>query len=269
MTHEELNKVLENHKHWLNEDCEGWKDMKANLRYANLRCADLRYADLRGADLSGADLSGANLRDADLGCANLRYANLRYANFSGADLSGANLRDADLGCANLRYANLRGADLSGADLSGANLRDADLGCANLRYANLSGADLSDANLRDANLRDAKNIPFIPYSCPDFGVFIGYKKASGYIVELEIPEDAKRLSANTRKCRCDKAKVLRILNYDRTLADVTEVESSYDRKFVYKVGEIVSVNNFDEDRWNECSTGIHFFINFQEAVDYQY
>ena len=144
--------------------------------------------------------------------------------------------------------------------------------ANLRYANscdgnLCGANLCDANLRGANLRYAENVPFIPYACPDFGKFIGYKKASGYIVELEIPEDAKRLSATTRKCRCNKAKVLRILNYGRTVADVTEVRSNYNSDFVYKVGDIVSVDNFDEDRFNECSTGIHFFINFQEAVDY--
>ena len=227
MTQEELNKVLENHKHWLNEDCDRWEEMKADLRYA---------------DLSNANLCGANLCDADLSNANLRGANLR----------GANLCDANLYCANLRDADLRDADLSYA-----NLRDA-----NLRYANLR-----DENLRYADLRYAENVPFIPYACPDFGMFIGYKKASGYIVELEIPEDAKRLSATTRKCRCNKAKVLRILNYDRTVADVTEVRSNYNSAFVYKVGDIVSVDNFDEDRFNECSTGIHFFINFQEAVDY--
>ena len=187
MTEKELNKVLENHKHWFNEDCEGWESMKADLRGANLREADLYEADLRGANLREADLYGANLREADL---------------YGADLYGA-----------------------------------------------------------------KNVPFIPYSCPYFGMFIGYKKASDYIVELEIPEDAKRLSATTRKCRCNKAKVLRILNFDRTVADVTEVKSSYDSEFIYKVGKVVSVDNFDEDRWNECSTGIHFFINFQEAVNY--
>ena len=124
-----------------------------------------------------------------------------------------------------------------------------------------------ADLRNAELRNAKNVPFIPYACPDFGAFIGYKKASDYIVELEIQANAKRLSATSRKCRCDKAKVLRILNFDRTVADVSQVKSNFDDNFVYQVGEIVSVDNFDEDRWNECSTGIHFFINFQEAVNY--
>lgn len=25
MTQKELNRILENHKHWLNEDCDGWE----------------------------------------------------------------------------------------------------------------------------------------------------------------------------------------------------------------------------------------------------
>ena len=130
-------------------------------------------------------------------------------------------------------------------------------------ANLRGADL-----REANLYGAKNVPFIPYACPDFGMFIGFKKArGGYIVVLEIPEDAKRLSATSRKCRCDKAKVLEIQTMDGSKAGVTEVRSSYDYDFIYRIGETVSVDNFNEDRWNECSEGIHFFINRQEAVDY--
>ena len=157
-----LAEVIENHKHWWNEDCEGWRDMRA----------DLHGAYLRGADLSGADLSGA-----------------------------------------------------------------------------------------------ENVPYIPYACPDFGMFIGFKKASGYIVVLEIPEDAKRLSATGRKCRCNKAKVIEIQNIDGTKANVTKVASDYDSDFVYEVGKTVSVDNFCEDRWKECSSGIHFFINRQEAVNY--
>ena len=86
-----LEKILENHKHWINRDCEDWKSMKAYLRGANLR-----YADLRGADLRGAYLRDAYLRDANLRGANLYGANLRYADLRGAGLYGANLSDADL-----------------------------------------------------------------------------------------------------------------------------------------------------------------------------
>ena len=30
---------------------------------------------------------------------------------------------------------------------------------------------------------------------------------------------------------------------------------------------VEVDNFCENRWNECAPGIHFFINRQEAINY--
>ena len=257
MNKEELAKVLENHRHWLNEDCDGYENMKANLRSASLSSADLS-----GANLSSADLSDANLRYADLRDANLRYADLR-----GADLRDADLRGADLRYANLRYANLGSANLRYANLGYANLRDVHLRNADLRDADLRNADLSDADLSNADLRDAK-MPFIPYVCPDFGSFIGYKKAYGdFIVELEILADAKRFSATSRKCRCDKAKVLRILDTNGNELGMHTVSSKYDGNFKYKVGEIVSVDDFDENRWNECSTGIHFFVNFQEAVNY--
>ena len=165
------------------------------------------------------------------------------------------------------------ANLWGADLRDADLRNADLGDADLRNADLWAADLRNADLRNADLRNAKNVPFVPYSCPDVGAFIGYKKAwvgkdppTSAIVELEIMADARRCSAAGRKCRCDKAKVLSI-----TSPDVKEhyesAFSDYDASFIYKVGEIVEVKDFDKNRWNECSTGIHFFINRQEAVDY--
>ena len=163
-------------------------------------------------------------------------------------------------------ADLRGADLRGADLYGADLSGADLYGANLRRADLRRADLREADLYGADLRRAKNLNY-PIACPEKGSFIAFKKAKGHIVELEIPEDALRCSATTRKCRCSKAKVVSITNLDGSPSDRTTVASSYDRSFIYTLGETVSVDNFDPDRWNECSTGIHFFITRQEAVDY--
>ena len=144
----------------------------------------------------------------------------------------------------------------------------------MRYDNLGDADvgytdLSDADLRGVNLRDIKtNIYTIGYSlaCPEKGSFIAYKKANGCIIKLLILEDSKRSSATTVKCRCDKAKVLDIENI-KTGLKVMEVRSNYDSKFIYRVGEIVSVDNFDDDRWNECAPGIHFFMNKESAINY--
>ena len=228
LTQKQINKILEEHKHWLNEDCKGWGTMMADFSSCDLRDVDLRGANLLYADLSDVDLRGADLRDADL---------------RGANLRGADLRDADL----------RDADLRGANLRGVNLRD---------------ANLHNADLRGADLRGAEEVPYIPMVCPEEGDFIGWKKAGGKIVKLRIPEDALRSSATTRKCRCNKAEVVEIYNINGTIADERIVSSIYDSSFTYEVGKTVEVQDFDNNRWEECTRGIHFFINRQEAINYQ-
>ena len=282
LTQEQINKILEEHKHWLNEDCEGWETMMADfsycelnhtylsgavLSYANLRGADLSYADLSDANLRGANLHGANLHGAYLSCANLSYANLHDADLSEANLSFANLHDANLHGAYLSYANLSYANLHGADLHGAYLSYANLHGANLHDANLSYANLSFANLHDANLHGAEEVPYIPMVCPEEGDFIGWKKAGDKIVKLHIPQDALRSSATTRKCRCNKAEVVEIYNIDGTIANERIVNGSFDSSFTYEVGKTVEVQDFDTNRWEECTRGIHFFINRQEAINY--
>ena len=234
ITEAELKIVLEKHALWLRNDPNG---IRANLRGANLYGADLSEANLYRADLSEANLYGANLSEANLRGANLSEANLRGANLYRADLSEANLYRADLSEANLYGANLYGA--------------------NLYRADLYGADLSEAMNVNA-----------PLTCPEKGSFIGFKKVRGdYIVMLEILADAMRSSATGRKCRCSKAKVVSITNSDGSKAEETSACSGWDPNFIYSVGEVVEVNDFDTNRWNECAPGIHFFITRQEAIDY--
>ena len=242
MSRDELIEIIRKHKEWI--------DGKPGGERAVLSDADLSGADLRRADLRRADLSGADLSCADLSC---------------ADLSGADLRRADLSGAELSCADLRRADLSGADLRGAVLRRADLSGADLRRADLSCADLSGADLRGVIYNEST--AFYAMACPEKGAFVGFKKAGDLIVELLIPEDAKRSSATTRKCRCSKAQVISITNPDGTDTGVTSVKSNYRSSFVYTVGKTVEVDDFCEDRWTECAPGIHFFITRDEAVRY--
>lgn len=165
----------------------------------------------------------------------------------------ADLRGADLRSAYLRGANLRSADLRNTYFSGADLRGADL-----RGAYLNGADLFGATCTDTVLN---------LQCPEEGSFIAWKKLrNGAIAKLLIPSHAKRSSATSRKCRASEAKVLAIYNFDG--AELTEGYSNHYAAFVYKVGETVYPDKWDEDRWDECSNGIHFFITREEAEEYQ-
>ena len=185
MENKELKKLLEAHKHFIAQDCEGWENMSANL-------------------------GGANLGDADL---------------SGADLSGANLRGANLG----------DADLSDADLSGAQYNE--------------------------------ETAFLALVCPEEGDFIAWKKVGDAIIKLRIPAEAKRSSATTRKCRCEYAEVLELQSLDGTPYNDDKVVNNNHVETIYKVGEIVHPDSWDDNRWNECSHGIHFFITRDEAVRY--
>lgn len=240
ITKEELKNILKDHARWLNNVGGKRADLShTDLRNTNLKNADLRYAILTKTDLRFADLQNAKLKQADMKNVNLSNADLR-----GADMRAANLEYSDMAEADLSYANL--------------------GNAILRYANFDSANLKNANLGYATLRNS-NL-FIPYACPDTGSFVGFKKANGYIVKLEILEDSKRLSGTDRICRCDKAKVLSIENLDGSISDITMINSNYDKNFTYVVGDIISVPDFCKNRWVDGS-GIHFFITRKEAVRY--
>ena len=236
------------------------------IREAILRGADLRGADLREDDLRGTDLRGTNLRGADLLGTDLRGANLRGTDLREADLRGANLREADLRGANLRGAYLSGTNLYGADLRGANLRGANLYGANLRGTNLYGADLRGTNLRGA--KNAELAQAYTYIVPE-GSIIGWKLCrDNILVKLRIPEEAKRSNATGRKCRAKFADVLEMINLDDKQKQITEAVSLYDDTFKYVVGErVVPKEPWNDDRWEECASGIHFYITRIEAENH--
>lgn len=139
------------------------------------------------------------------------------------------------------------------------------------------------------------------SCPEEGSFIGYKSLSTEVGEkaickLLITEDAKRSSSVTGKCRASKVKVLDIYDsldkeikyteaysYIFGMCSQCQYENGYDEdackkcvfnenenvtnNFCYKVGETIEIDNFDNNRWNECAPGIHFFVSELEAINY--
>ena len=229
MTQEELNKIVEQHQHWIKEDCEGWKDMKADLSSADLSSADLSKANLNGANLSGTNLSKANLSSADLYGANLSGTNLSEANLSKADLSGANL--------------------IGANLSGANLSEANLSSANLYGANLNGANLSwDERFRLGMVVDEP--------------LMGYKKTDeGVVITAEIPSGAIVFCINGSKCRTNRAKITDMAGHD-------VLHSQYDNSFEYRLGQEINIKDFNLMYNVECASGFHFFRTRKDAEEYK-
>ena len=170
--------------------------------------------------------------------------------------SGANLRWADLSGADLSEADLRWANLSEANLIGADLRWANLSGADLRWANLSGADLIGADLSDKEkIRKGKIMK---------KKATVYKKCRNKIVELELQKGSIVFSINNNKCRTNRAKVISI---DGESAKGITIASDHDSSFIYEVGKMVEIEDFDLMYNVECSTGIHFFWTKEEAKKY--
>ena len=239
ISNDELKQIIERHQHFLNSDCKNWQDMQAFFLRKSFEDMDLSGLNLRGAIFCNVSFDRAKMKNINLHGATFQYSTLYRADCEGADLGGADFL----------YSSLCEANLTNADLTGANF------CCSI--------------LDEAILTNTK-MPNVPLRCPDSGAFIGWKKCFDddtheVVVKLLIPEDAKRLSSISRKCRCDKAIVLEIK--DMNGKDINKAYSIHDPSFVYKVGETVSVSDFNNNRWAGCAEGIHFFINRQEAINY--
>lgn len=120
-----------------------------------------------------------------------------------------------------------------------------------------------------NLLESTNM-----KCPRYDKIIGYKIIANHnnskylLATLEIPAGVKRSSAIGNKCRCEYAKVLSIVDCDGVAYDCGHSAAcAPDKKILYIVGEHVYADSFDENRFNECVPGIHFFMTLEEAWDY--
>lgn len=94
-----------------------------------------------------------------------------------------------------------------------------------------------------------------------GDLLVWKKCRGEIlVRLLVPKDAKRSNATGRKCRAEFADVIEIIGAESAV-------SKHDDSVTYRVGQRVTCHRWDENRWKECSGGIHFFLTREEAEAY--
>lgn len=205
----------------------------------------LENMDLENYDLSDMDFSHSNFINVNLSNVNFCSSQLVNVLLDDCDLQNANLKNTNLERASLRRANLTKADISGARLYAAVLENAIL----------------DNIIFDDNTKNFR------IHCPEKGAFIAYKKGlNNLIVKLLIPSDARRVSSTMNCCRCDKAKVLEIKNFEGTKF-FDEAWSTVAEGFCYKLGEWVYAENFNEDRWYDSTGGIHFWMTEDEAKAY--
>ncbi|MDK8254533.1 pentapeptide repeat-containing protein [Gemella morbillorum] len=211
-------------------------------------------------DFTNLILENMNLENYDLSDMNFSHSNFINANLSNVNFYSSQLVNVLLDDCNLQNANLKNANLERASLRRVNLTYADI-----RGAKLYAAVLENAIL-DNIIFDDKTENFRIH-CPEQGAFVAYKKGlDNLIIKLLIPSDARRVSSTMNCCRCDKAKVLEIKNFEGTKF-FDEAWSTVAENFCYKLGEWVNAGNFNEDRWYDSTGGIHFWMTEDEAKAY--
>lgn len=243
-------------------ECED-NTMKKTVENAVKHHVDLSNANLCGADLTNANLTNikacnATFRDAVLKNAVLDNGILVNTDFVRTDLINTSFRMANVSLGNFISASMQNTVFSYADIYNARFE-----------SNITGAVFSNCKGYKHMFEYREGIPM---NCPSDGAFIGWKiimddYSNIYLVKLQIPEDARRSSSFGRKCRCDKAKVLEIKNMRTGELVSSVVNDSYYKPTRYTCNEMVYPDSFDENRWIECSNGIHFFINKDEALNY--
>lgn len=195
--------------------------------------------------------------------------------FVSVDFNDCDLSDVEMNNGtNFAGASFDKCKFTNANCYGAIFRDTAFWDVDLTNVKMLKADFTNANFVRCKLG---NIVYdectcgIALACPEKGAFTAFKKAKLYngdrcIVELQVPADALRSSATTRKCRVSKAKVVAVYTmYGKSIKQ--NAYSTHTRSFAYKLGKTVEVKNFDKNRWNECSSGIHCFITKREAEQY--
>lgn len=141
--------------------------------------------------------------------------------------------------------DLTGTDLSNMEFELSSFQNTVLDHVNLENSSVENALFDGCSLHGANFTNAN-----------------LKTASFRYCDLR----ESNIEGANPSCRCNKAKVLTIKSFDFK-ENYEEAWSLVDENFVYRRGQWVKVKDFNEDRWQDSTTGIHFWMTRQEAENY--
>jgi hypothetical protein len=201
------------------------------------------YTNLSGANMTQAILERASFIHCNFAHASMAYVKAEVALFHYCNFDHTDANHGDFERADFAHSHLPATDFCGANLHGSHLEYADVDGVSYNYATAGLA-----------------------AAPE-GELVGWGKKSGWIVKMLIPRDARRSRATGNKYRAEYVRVLSItLPHNphvarHTLSHVSERGP----QTVYEVGKVTTADGFDDNRWNECSNGIHFFLDRMEAV----
>ena len=235
----------------------------------------IKFACLKDHDLSGASFYSCLFEGVLFENINFDKATFSHCLFVGCTFTTVTFVDAFITCSFFTNCTFVNSDLDKA-------KGHDFGYCNISIQNKSVSECSCIRMacpeegsfiawkKVAYVADADGLPVsfdqLGIRAPSIRLSPIFKRHIRYaLVKLQIPAEATRSSAGSRKCRCEYADVL----------DIEDIESGKKMSFVrnciypkvYIKGKRVHPDSFDTNRWNECSNGIHFFMSKQDALEY--
>lgn len=266
ITQEKLNELIQEHTEYLADP------INSNNKRLSLRSQTFENLEFKNCDLTSSVFTGGTFIRCEFVNCNLHNSMFLQATFINCNMKHCYMSHCDFTVSVLKKCVFRECNMSRGVFAHSYIKST-----TFILCDFTHCDFSDAVFRDMSSDYQDMMSYIPLNCPETGSFIGYKKAvtdpnldGNYkcvIVKLKITEDAKRTSSFGRKCRCNKAEVMDITTLDGNPVINTIAFSAHDSDFMYTVGKIVTVDNFNTNRYEECALGIHFFITRKEAVDY--
>ena len=266
-----------------------------NFRYTNLYNTVFTDSFINNGIFDNADIDRTKLNKTSCQNSSFIHSTIRHACFSEADLIKSTFKDSLCSHVDFSYCILDQSDFGYTNIQGSNFFDTNLHLVDFSYSEIESSSFYRALLIGANFKhsridytttfseasveeqsDEYTMAPVSIACPEEGSFIGFKVGLKYnnddgfvdnvLIKLEIPADAKRSSCTSKKCRCDKVKVLDIIDISSN-EHLKEAVSLYDRTFKYRTDETIQISDFDDNRWHECSYGIHFFLSKDDAIRY--
>ena len=269
MTREEFDKVLDDHKKWLDtgatSESEGKKiQLDYEVVSGIVRDFDFAYAVanrciFRNVTFVGCKFTSTRMTQCSFfGCA------FRNCNFNNADFDSGMFYSCEFIICTL--INCR---FTYSMISYSVFHESTLSMCNFRNSGIMRSDFRTAKFGNDTRFECAGIE---YSClPDeyYRILgkvldkpiIGYKKTrEGVVIKAEIPAGAIVFSINGKKCRTNRAKIIDMNGH-------TVLHSGYDFHFSYTLGQEIEILDFDPCYSHECAPGFHFFMTEEEAREY--
>lgn len=269
MNRKEFNKVLDEHKKWLDTGATSESECKKmQLDYEVVsgiyKDFDFAYAVAQRCIFHNVTFVGCKFTSTRMPQCIFFGCTFRNCDFNNADFVHCMFY-----CCEFIMCRLSNCNLAYSTISYADFRESTLSLCDFRYSSIMRSDLSTAkSVSDVEFEDAG----IQNSCLPMEYerilgmtlkkpIVGYKKTrEGVVIKAEIPAGAIVFSTNGKKCRTNRAKIIDMNGH-------TVLHSAYDSHFAYTLGQEIEILDFDPCYSHECAPGFHFFMTEEEAKEY--